>query len=1026
MKRIISIFLAFVMTLLLVPCAPAMAENADKLYLNKTGTEITVNDTETLTAVLCENGEFCAADNITWESSDDNIATVSDGTITAVAEGNAVITAEYDGLIAECKVEVVSDNQKLYFEDEWIHLANIGTGSYVLKGTLAENATVSVGRGSKPYSASSTTGSDTLISQLGDGSFTATAAGITELIATAMDGDEEVTAKCYVTIKSSGTDANPSVHMNVQNIEKGSPFWKFGYMNSEDEFLEYDYVNPNNLGVCTTDKQFENGYIFLNGQKWAPGNENDSVMVWIAPKSGTVSVGRGTVYTHRIYQGSLNSGQTTDEKYAIKLQIIYNNDVKFEETYEAAKNEGTDVYPYRYEIDTSAIDSTQSLKNISVEKGDEIYFVAHTVEGSGNPYLQLNSSYFNVSYSSFAENTAVSFESKTKSAEIGKTITNEPNHNGTEVAYYSDDTDIAEVSADGSVTVKGEGECRIYAVVDGKAADYYTVVGTAAKKILMNYKTAEITEGETIDLRAAYFTDSTIGEDFYGQGSFTWESSDNTVATVTDGLVTAIGEGSTKITVTDGEKSASCTLFVNADSPITLSDTDAGIAANKTYTLTAYLAESHAGQEITWSSSDKTVAAVEGGVVTALGSGVATITASLADGSSAFCVVYCGEVNQEAYHDNSEVGMWKYYYAESGTMNLQEMTNYNESQKRYSKGSKSFIQSTIMSFDSSYDVFRSWKAPASGTVEISVNNTNRIYRESDVSAQEAAKGEFQLIANGSVLKSFVFELQEKEDGTYYSSTRYNGAGPSVDGTHYDRKESFQNDFGTVRVNVSKGEEIHFAWRRIEGTYAYLGTSSGGFKIKYTSNDALYGMPVENESLSLAAGEISNAAKAVLKGKGAIEEKITYYSDDNSVAEVSGEGAVKGIGTGTATVYAINSSGTLMDYVEITVSGGDFTVSAPVFNKETDGSVTVSIAAENNGTQERTVIMIAVTRDAQGRPVNVYKSTQTTVPADGQEKELSVSGVSCSGALKIDTYIWESDTAPKPIIDSVSKSISQIS
>lgn len=1022
MKRIISIFLAFVMTLLLVPCAPAVAENADKLYLNKTGAKITVDDTETLTAILYENGEFCVADNITWESSDESIVTVEDGTITAVAAGNAVITAECGGLSAECRVEVASNNQKLYFEEEWIHLAaKNSTATYSLKGELSENADVTV-----TYNARTNAGDTSSMTTLDTENCTVTVAqsGLVELTASAMDNGQPVSAKCYISVSDFGLDVNTSIHMAAQQGSGNQYFYKFGYMDN-GEFVAYDTTNNSKNLVKSSGK----GELSLTNQIWDSKSGYPGAIIWTAPKSGTVAVNYGNVYgvymcsSTTSVNNSHSTKHTTDTEYKVKLTVKHNETEKYTKTF-SPNSAGENLYYQRTEIHSASnavIDIDNSLNSIDVQKGDKIYILLEDVSGDG--CLRLNQSFFRVKYIGFSEDTTASFEDKIKSDEIGKTITNTLSYNGTDIAYYSDDADIAEVSADGSVTVKGEGECRIYAVVDGKAADYYTVRGTAAKKILMNYKTAEITEGETLSLKAAYYTDSTVDEDSFEQGSFTWESSDTGIVTVSSGTVTAIGAGSAKITVTDGEKTAECTVFVNAESSIALSDTDIGLAANQAYTLTAILDEGSSGQEITWASSDTSVAAVDGGTVTASGSGVATITASLADGSSASCVVYCGEVNQEKYHDNSEVGMWKYYYAESGTMNLQEMPEYNVGNKRYFKNSNVFIQQNDMSFDSSYDVFRSWQAPASGTVEISVNNTNRIY---GVNADTGAKGEFQLIANGKVVKSVVLESQKKEDGTYYTSTRYNGAGPTVDGNHYEKQESFQNEIGTVTLNVTKGEEIHFAWRKVEGSVAYLGNSSGGFKIKYTANNALYGMPIENDSLSLAAGEISNAAKAVLKGKGAIEDTITYYSDDTSVAEVSGEGAVKGIGTGTATVYAMNGSGTLMDYVEITVSSGDFTVSSPVFNKESDGSVTVSAIAENSGTQERTVIMIAVTRDAQGRPVNVYKSTLISVPADGQEKPLSVSGISCSGAVTIDTYIWESDTVPKPIIDSISKSISQIS
>ena len=131
----------------------------------------------------------------------------------------------------------------------------------------------------------------------------------------------------------------------------------------------------------------------------------------------------------------------------------------------------------------------------------------------------------------------------------------------------------------------------------------------------------------------------------------TWSSDNESVATVNNGVVTAVTPGTAIITVTaqgDSTKSASCTVTVTAAAVpvtgVTLSQTQASLYYNRTpntLTLTATVAPANAtNQAVTWTSSNPSVATVENGVVTALACGTAVITATTQDGNhTATCTV---------------------------------------------------------------------------------------------------------------------------------------------------------------------------------------------------------------------------------------------------------------------------------------------------------------------------------------------------------------------------------------------------
>ena len=151
-----------------------------------------------------------------------------------------------------------------------------------------------------------------------------------------------------------------------------------------------------------------------------------------------------------------------------------------------------------------------------------------------------------------------------------------------------------------------------------------------------------LTEGNTAQLTATVKPDNATNK------NVTWTSSDETVATVTDGLVTALKEGTATITVTtaDGGFTDTCQVTVTAAlvpvSGVTLNKDSLSLGVGDSETLTATVAPANAtNQNVTWASSAPSVATVDAaGKVTAVGAGTATITVTTQDGNhTATCTV---------------------------------------------------------------------------------------------------------------------------------------------------------------------------------------------------------------------------------------------------------------------------------------------------------------------------------------------------------------------------------------------------
>ena len=156
---------------------------------------------------------------------------------------------------------------------------------------------------------------------------------------------------------------------------------------------------------------------------------------------------------------------------------------------------------------------------------------------------------------------------------------------------------------------------------------------------------ATVEEGATVTLTATVTpgnaTDKTV----------TWSTSNEAIATVSDGVVTGVKAGEVTITAKAGDKSATCTVTVTAkqstedpDDPIavesiTLDKTTATVEEGATVTLTATVTPDTATDKtVTWSTSNEAIATVSGGVVTGVKAGEVTITAKAGD-KSATCTV---------------------------------------------------------------------------------------------------------------------------------------------------------------------------------------------------------------------------------------------------------------------------------------------------------------------------------------------------------------------------------------------------
>ena len=216
---------------------------------------------------------------------------------------------------------------------------------------------------------------------------------------------------------------------------------------------------------------------------------------------------------------------------------------------------------------------------------------------------------------------------------------------GESVAWSSTDSLVAMVGVAGLVTAVGNGSVTVTAT-SGEASDQVAVsVEQRTAMVAVSPASETLVHGDTVRL-SAEATDA--NGHTTADAHFEWSSSDTLVAVVDDaGLVTGVGAGQADVMATTEGVTGRASLTVVATVPTTLTIAPATVSfasLGDTVRLVAevrdQLARVMEGHPVAWSSSDASVASVDGaGLVAATGNGTATITASAGEASASATVI---------------------------------------------------------------------------------------------------------------------------------------------------------------------------------------------------------------------------------------------------------------------------------------------------------------------------------------------------------------------------------------------------
>lgn len=219
--------------------------------------------------------------------------------------------------------------------------------------------------------------------------------------------------------------------------------------------------------------------------------------------------------------------------------------------------------------------------------------------------------------------------------EVGDTKKINATYEGSTPVWRSSNDSVASVDDDGNVTANGKGTCTIYVALKDNEDINATVEVTVNEKpvvveiesITIEGKKDEAYVGSEFDLTVVVVPSSEASRAVL-------ESSNPSVATVTDGKVKALASGTTVISVKAGDKEDRFTLKVSEEpqekdpEELYIFYSNDGLKIGETEELSVEILPKEANQEYVWSLDKEGIAIIEDNVIKGLKGGVVVVTAT--------------------------------------------------------------------------------------------------------------------------------------------------------------------------------------------------------------------------------------------------------------------------------------------------------------------------------------------------------------------------------------------------------------
>ena len=463
---------------------------------------------------------------------------------------------------------------------------------------------------------------------------------------------------------------------------------------------------------------------------------------------------------------------------------------------------------------------------------------------------------------------------------------------GKTVAWSTSNKDVVKVDQSGNIEAVGKGTATITATVEGKTASVQVTVNNPLKSISLNKTELALRKGKTEKLSVTYNPEDADEKDV------TWTSSNPAVATVTDGKIDALKDGTAVITAAVEDKTATCTVTVKEEplQSISLNKISMELAKteNETLEVTYNPVDTTDDKTVTWTSANTGVATVENGVVTGVGVGTTTITATVGN-KTATCDITVTSPLKGIKVNPADVTVLK-----------------NQSQT---------VSVEYLPADTTDDKTITWSIDNSKIADIAENGA-------EVTITGKKQGEAVVTATSANGLTSTCKVEVKEvpitaiklDVTSKKLEPGEIQTVNVEYLPADTTDEKAVTWKSSNTDVATVDENGVITAVASGQADITATTANGVSAicKITVPIHLNGISLEKTSLNLRKGQSSEALSVVYDPVNTTDELPTIWSSsDETVATVNAQGVVTGLKEGTATIKV--QVGTFSATCEVTVS-----------------------------------------------------------------------------------------------------------